>query len=137
VIPGAAHLYADLPDNPYLQVRDLFKNYRPDIAVVTAVNIFVLELTVCHESNFVKSHEYKINKYINLQSDVTTLTVNSTVITNCIEVSTLGLTSNISDFTKLVAIPNMSPAIKFRISKSVIDHSFQIYCNRNNNIIPM
>jgi len=137
VIPKTAHLYADLPDNPYLQVRDLFKNYRPDIAVVTAVNIFVLELTVCHESNFVKSHEYKCNKYINLQSDVTTLSDNRTVITNCIEVSTLGLTSDISDFLKLVSIPQMSPATKFRISKSVIDHSFQIYCNRNNNIIPI
>ena len=45
VIPGSARLYADLSDSPYLQVRDLFRSYRPDIAVVTVTNIFVLELT--------------------------------------------------------------------------------------------
>ena len=135
-IPKAAQLYADLPDNPYLQVRDLFKHYRPDIVVLTEVNICVLELTICHESNFVKSHDYKCNKYINLQADLTTLSENRHVITNCIEVSSLGLISDISNFLNLVSVPNMSPALKFKVCKSVIDHSFQIYCNRNNNIIP-
>jgi hypothetical protein len=27
--------------------------------------------------------------------------------------------------------------VKLKICKSAIDHSFQIYCNRNNNIIPV
>jgi len=133
VIPGSARLYADLSDSPYLQVRDLFRSYRPDIAVVTATDIFVLELTICHESNFVKSHDYKINKYLNLGRDVSTLAGDRVVSVSCIEVSTLGLISGIAKFIKLVSIPKMSPAIKFRISKSALDHSFQIYCNRNIN----
>ena len=46
-----------------LPVGDLFQSYRPDIAVACADSIYVLELTVCHETNMIHSHDYKENKY--------------------------------------------------------------------------
>ena len=42
---------------------DLFQSYRPDIAVACADFIYVLELTVCHETNMIHSHDYKKSKY--------------------------------------------------------------------------
>ena len=44
----------------------LLNSYRPDIAVVCADSIYVLELTVCHATNVIHSHEFKINKHMGL-----------------------------------------------------------------------
>ena len=52
-------LYADLVEVNVLPVDDLFRGYRPDIAVACADFIYVLELTVCHETNMIHSHDYK------------------------------------------------------------------------------
>jgi hypothetical protein len=68
---------------------------------------------------------------------LTSLAVNRKVVTNCIEVSSLGLISDISNFLKIINVASMSSVVKLKICKSAIDHSFQIYCNRNNNIIPV
>jgi len=54
-------LYADLVDVNVLPVCDSFQSYRPDTAVICADSIYVLELTVCHESNMIHSHDYKKN----------------------------------------------------------------------------
>ena len=32
--------------------------------------LFILELTLCHESNLEKSREYKLNKYKDIKSDI-------------------------------------------------------------------
>ena len=45
-----------------LPVGDLFQSYRPDIAKLKHC-IYVLELTVCHETNMINSPDYKKNKY--------------------------------------------------------------------------
>ena len=50
-------LYADLVEVNVLPVCDLFQSYRPDIAVACADFIYVLELTVCHETNMIHSHD--------------------------------------------------------------------------------
>ena len=36
---------------------------RPDLVIFDASNVAVLELTICHESNILKSRSYTINKY--------------------------------------------------------------------------
>ena len=136
VLPKAALLYADLPEGDFLQVRDLFRSCRPDIAVKLQNIIYVLELTICHETNLVKSHDYKKNKYFNLQGDLSSLESGSSVSPFFVEVSVLGLISDLHDFIKSLNIKNLPLELKYRVRKSVIDSSFQIYCNRNNNIIP-
>ena len=42
-----------------LPVCELFQNYRQHIAVACADSIYVLELTVCYETNMIHSHDYK------------------------------------------------------------------------------
>ena len=66
-----------------LPVGDLFQSYRPHIAVACADSIYVLKLTVRHETNMIHSHDYKKARLLYF-----------------IEVSTLGFIADISDFTK-------------------------------------
>ena len=54
-------------------------------------SIHVLELTVCHESNMIRSHDYKKNKYKDIARYGSTLTNNKKIVPHYIEVSTLGL----------------------------------------------
>ena len=48
-------LYADLDALNFGSIRDLFINYRPDIAIVDASTIHTWELTIGHESNLASS----------------------------------------------------------------------------------
>ena len=59
-------LYVDLPGSKYMQVSDIFSSLRPDMAIVKDNLVFVLELTICHESNVIASKQYKEHKYKNL-----------------------------------------------------------------------
>jgi len=136
VLPSAATLFSDLPDSPYLQVRDLFLSFRPDIAVQLGPTIHILELTVCHETNLLKSHDYKKKKYAFLHQDLSTMGTGKLLTTSFLEVSVLGFLSDISDFVACLKIPPMTADVVHKIRKSVTDSSFQVYCNRNNNIIP-
>jgi hypothetical protein len=124
-------LYADLPDAQVLPVRDLFTSFRPDIAVCDNKSINALELTICHETNFVSSRAYKQTKYNSLAQCGSTLASNKRIVPYFIEVSTLGFISNMSDFTKAMNIPNMPNKIRHRITSAVLMSSFKLYCNRN------
>src|SRR5882757_1109156 len=97
-VPLMYSIYADLPEVNSKPVRDLFIGVRPDIAVVCNENIFVLELTVCHETNIVKSNEYKQNKYKNISSQGSTLADGKIISAHFIEVNTLGFISNLENF---------------------------------------
>jgi hypothetical protein len=66
-------LYADIQASCSRPVTDLFVSLRPDIVVVTPDKAVILELTVCHETNLIKSKQYKQNKYKNLAKDATQL----------------------------------------------------------------
>src|SRR5271165_449594 len=116
-----------------LPVRDLFQSYRPDIAVACADSIYVLELTVCHETNMIHSHDYKKNKYKDIGRYGSTLAGNRKIVPH--EVSTLGFITGISDFTKALKIPMMSDNLKRSIVIAALKSSFSIYCNRNNAVI--
>ena len=48
-------LYANLVEVNVLPAGNLFQGYRPDIAVACANFIYVLKLTVCHETNKYKN----------------------------------------------------------------------------------
>ena len=124
-------LYADLSDTRVLPICDLFTSCRPDLAVVDNNSIHILELTVCHETNLISSHDYKSNKYKNISSCGSSLAGNRKIVPHFIEVSTLGFISSCSDFTRAVNIDAMSAALKHNIVKSAVKSSFDIYCKRN------
>ena len=125
-------LYADLVEVNVLPVCDLFISCRPDIAIVNRDSIHVLELTVCHETNMISSHDYKKSKYNDIAQHRSMLAGNRKIVPHFIEVSTLGFIANITDFTKAIQIPNMPDDLKRTIVIATLKSSFSIYCNRNN-----
>ena len=58
-------LFVDIPE--YNTPGNLFISQRPDIAFKYGNDIYVVELTVCFGTNFVKSRRFKETRYENLQ----------------------------------------------------------------------
>src|SRR6266516_790110 len=56
-------LYCDLNVPGARPVCDLFNGFRPDLAIVSPTKIVVGELTICRETNLIKSRDYKLQKY--------------------------------------------------------------------------
>ena len=53
--------------NSFDPIEAIFdSSLRPDIVLYDSKNILVLELTVCHESNLLKSKQFKLRKYENI-----------------------------------------------------------------------
>ena len=73
-LPPGHSIIADLPNQlpytfpPHIASSDL----RPDIVVWsdTTRSIALLELTVCHESNFVDAYQRKLIRYLDLEEDI-------------------------------------------------------------------
>ena len=69
IIDSSMKLYVDIPG--YCTPEGLFTSgNRPDLVLETENCIFALELTICFETNLVKSREYKVNKYRNLEKEL-------------------------------------------------------------------
>ena len=51
-------LHVDLHGNDFKALDQVFTRLRPDVAIVDDHNIRLLELTICHEINQVKSKNY-------------------------------------------------------------------------------
>ena len=60
------HVY--LKHGSHGTVTDIFRIFRPDVAIVDRNSISTLELTICHESNLhvYKSKRFKTDKYASL-----------------------------------------------------------------------
>ena len=124
-------LCADIQASCPRPVTDLFVSLRPDIVVVTPDKAVILELTVCHETNLIKSKQYKQNKYENLAKDATQLIKTKLICVHTIEVSTFDFIFNCSPFFKACNLPDFSVETKINIIKSALIDSFEIYCCRN------
>ena len=126
VLGPAQALYADLDALNFLPVRDLFKSFRPDIAIVDASTIHTWERTVCHESNFASSKLYKQNKYRLVGDDKTSFSGNRLGISHTMGVSTLGLASDTKNIT-----PDIPNSLWHSVACQALSSSFGIYCTRN------
>ena len=71
-LKDGGRLYVDLSEGGYRPLGDIFGSLRPDLAIVYehSGTIATLELTVCHETNLVKSKQYKDQKYELLGADL-------------------------------------------------------------------
>lgn len=124
-------LFTDLPGPNSNPVSALFKRLRPDLVIKDTTNntLTVLELTICHETNFESSKNYKQNKYIALDDDCVNMNHNVKVIT--IEISCLGFTPDCKNISRELNISEPSNVIKQSITKTTLNYSYWIYCHRN------
>src|SRR6218665_4127982 len=67
LLSSSQNLFVDITSVKFNPIGVIFKtSARPDTVIRHDSELFVLELTVCHESNLMPSKTYKLNKYKNL-----------------------------------------------------------------------
>ena len=97
---------------------------------MSPTKIVVGELTVCHETNLVKSRDYKLQKYSNLEAARSSEFSRRAVLVHTIEISTLGFVVAEPNFFKQGGIPNFDPPIVKELARTAILASKSIYDNR-------
>ena len=88
------------------------------------------ELTICHETNLMKSRDFKLKKYQNLGAAKSSEFSRRVVLVHTIEISTLGFLVAEPDFFKNGVIPHFDPLLIMELSKTAIKSSKSIYDNR-------
>ena len=129
IIAKGYQLFIDIPeyDNP----GNLFTSLRPDIAFKQGNNVYVVELTICFETNFEKSRKYKENRYKDLKSNLKNN--NDVLKTFYIEFSSLGLcTPSIIELTRVLRGLSVDVKRMLEISTEVcIRTSYYIFNRRD------
>ena len=125
-------LYVDLPTGQFMQCSDLFIGFRPDMVFVNKHTAFVLELTICHETNLVASRNYKLNKYKDLINARAEIIKNHDICVMTCELSVLGLLNVDYNIFKVLGIDKLDFNCRAELIKAVINESFNIYIRRNN-----
>jgi zinc-binding in reverse transcriptase len=134
-------LHVDLTSDQYKPIGDIFLSLRPDIVIVDTEckKVTTLELTICHETNFEKSRQFKAGKYSNLSENLMENYSCFKIVSYTIEVSTLGFITNLKDFCciTLNACKCLPESTCSKIITSVIANSFKVYCKRNDKEAPL
>src|SRR6218665_731433 len=122
----------DITSEKFHPVGVIFKaSARPDTVIRHDSELFVLELTVCHESNLLPSKAYKLNKYKNLSHHLNNEYKHYTICLFTLEVSTLGFVSDTDEFKAALGLSKLPNNIIQDIIRQVLFISFTIYCDRN------
>jgi hypothetical protein len=125
-------LFADI-DTGSDPINEVFHDScRPDLILTDDSSVLILELTVCHESNLVKSKSYKLNKYKNIAASLRDRWKNHTTKLFTLEISILGFISNLKPFLKAADLPNLPIDLKTKLIHKAIQGSFDIYSMRTN-----
>ena len=128
-------LLVDLPSEKWQSIVQVFQpTCRPDIVVIGHSRICVLELTICHETNLVKSKNYKINKYNNIRDQLQSAYVNYDTHVFTLEISSLGFIGDFNDFRNYSKLPKLPKSIRTMVIKSVLNDSYNIYRMRNSEV---
>ena len=94
-------LFVDLPSEKWNSIAQVFQpTCHPDILVIDQSRIIVLELTICHGTNLVKSKNYKIDKYNDIQSKLQAAYLNHDTLVYTFEISSLGFIADLTDFRR-------------------------------------
>ena len=126
-LPATSHLFADLIGYPCTD--QIFRTFRPDIAVILNGKIIVAELTICHESNLSKSKNYKLNKYSNLNEDLNLTFADYNLQIMTIEITSLGIMVGVNEFLNSLSIKNK--LIAKDVINTVLGNSYDIYRARD------
>ena len=129
-------LAVDLPFSTFLHTDSVFKQtIRPDIVLYDKSSISILELTVCHETNLLKSREFKLNKYKDANNHLQGCFSSTPVQIFTAEISVLGIASDLKPFCDSTNLPKIPLNTIAQLSKDAITCSFEIYKKRTNYIV--
>ena len=123
-------LYVDIAGYEYPDT--LFtSSQRPDLVLVTPQKITIIELTVCFETNLIKSRTYKVDRYKHLKEN--TVNNGKDVELIFVEISSLGFYSDeIRDFKRLIKDLNLNPKRMLeKCLETCIRCSYYIYNRRS------
>ena len=125
-------IYVDLENTNYPCTSDLFLSHRPDMLIKIDDKIFVIELTVCFDTNTHKSRSYKENRYNDLKQELRIPCNNFEVL--YVEFTTLGFISTLSykPFCKLLEMlgVNQDRTIA-KCLETAIRGTYYVFCRRN------
>src|SRR6218665_2209054 len=94
--------------------------------------LFVLELTICHELHLKLSQTYKLNKYKNLSHHLNNEYKHYNIRIFTLEVSTIDFVSDTDEFTAAVGLSKSPNNVIQTIIRQALFSSFTIYCDSNN-----
>ena len=131
-VEDEVQIYADCCEVQYKCSSELFLSKRPDIVVIKSRKVWVVELTVCFETNTKKSRDYKQTRYENLKRELQIECDDFEVI--YFEVTTLGFISKDSykQMSKFLSEckTNVDRVI-YKCMETSIRASFFVFCGRN------
>ena len=123
-------LFADITGFKNPEV--LFNGPRPDIVLKIGNELYAIELSCCYETNFVKTRNYKVERYDQLQNLCVDKNVKVTKL--FVEVSSLGFLPKaireFADFCKQFECINVT-RLMYKISEVAIRASYFLYTKRN------
>ena len=122
-------LFVDIPG--YQSTAELFSNnQRPDLVLTIGNKTFIIELTICFETNLLKSNEYKKNRYKFLKESI--CNKETTVELIFVELSSLGFyTDEIDRFNRLTKELHLNTKhVLEKCSETSIRCSYYIYNRR-------
>ena len=83
-----------------------------------------IELNVCNELNFESAGQRKIERYIDLKSNLRDSYLHYILIKHTIEISVLGFISNLNDISKTLNINAFPKSVLNNLTKTAIIVSF-------------
>ena len=133
-ISEGTKIYADLKceEFKYTCPSELFESQRPDIVLIKGKKIWVVELTVCFETNTKKSRDYKKDRYKTLKNQLNIECEDFVVI--YFEVTTLGFISkeSLKQMKKLLSELEVNvDRTLYKCMETAIRASYYVFCRRN------
>ena len=125
-------IYADCEHLQFPCTTELFSRSRPDAAVRVGNKLYVIELTVCFDTNTKKSRDYKKKRYKDLKDELLIVCDEFEVI--YIEFTTLGFISkeSLKQFTKLLkALDIYQDRTIMKCMEIAIRGTYFVFCRRN------
>jgi hypothetical protein len=128
-----SNLYSDLDDIENNPVVEVFQpNVRPDLVIIQNHSVYVLELTVCHETNLEKSCKFKTEKYKNLNHFLQPKFKSFPVHFFPFEISVHGfMTNNLKTFLARIKIHDFPLHLRTQLIRTAIFNTFDIYKHRD------
>ena len=122
-------LYAELEG--YETTGTFFNSSKPDIVLVKNNCMYLIELTICFETNTTKSRKFKISRYSEIENE--TKQKYDKIVKLYIEITSTGfITKDIKDFLSLIKNKHIDSArLMNKMSEVAIRGYFYIYIRRN------
>ena len=99
----------------YNPIDMMFKTLRQDIVIFNRKSVFILELTIAHETNLEAAESRKDSKYANLSTNLKDRFSQCTLYKHFLQVSNLGFISDTTDFCNKCKLDHMPSALKMKL----------------------